>query len=171
MKNYYSLFKIIPSSFKPVGIIVFCLSILIAFIQRFLEVLVFQDFSLKYTQLLCMFSLLVLAFTKGKKEDERQQELRLLVSFLGYYTILIFLLVTRVLEIFTYQSFLIEDVVNIVLVYLLLQIIFLEITLRTTLIDKYENYKPLFGVISMIAFILLLYFNSFFWVWGYFDGI
>lgn len=169
--NNYSLFKIFPNYFYLIGIILFIISIIIGCIQKYSALLIYQNFSLKHTQLILMTALVLLIFSNKKTDDERQQQIRLQVSFFGYYGILLFIMVLGVTGILTNHPFSIYDVMNGILVYLLYNVSFIELANRTNIIDKIHSYKPITGIISIFIFFLLLYTNSRFWGWGYFDGV
>lgn len=165
--NYPSLTKIFPDYFRIVGYVFSLFSFSCAIVYKVNSSLFQEVISLRVIQTIFFMSLFFIVASRSKTEDERTTELRMLTTSYGFFAFIFFLIAIEIISLSTNFIFSHRDILDGCLVYLLGQTLLFEIFNRTTLIDKIESNKEIFGFAALILFIFLLFFNKWFWNWTY----
>jgi hypothetical protein len=165
--NYTYIVNSNPSYIRTIGYVLAIISMLVAVVYKIHTELFPEFMSLRIIQTIFFVSLLFIISTKSKKEDERTTELRLVVSAMGFYALLFFLLIIEVFGYLAEFTFPHQSIFDMCLVYLFGGVILFEALNRTSIGDKLASSKEILWFAFAMAFFFLLFLNKWFWAWNY----
>lgn len=165
--NYSSLTRFFPSYFRMIGYLFALISFASAIVYKINSDLFPDTISLRVIQTVFLVSLFFIIASRGKAEDERTTELRMMTTTIGFSMLLFFLIVIEIIGLSTNFIFSHRDILDMCLVYLFGQTLLFEVFNKTTLIDKLESNREIFMGIAAFVFLFLLFFNKWFWEWTY----
>ena len=161
--DYPSLYRLLPSYFKPVGLIVSIFSVSLAIYLKVAEEENVLFMTLRATQLILLISLIIYIMSKEKIEDERIDLLRLEISFSGYAGLLAIIILNEIELIFReeWEAF---DILSYAILFNIYLVVFYELVKRTNFIEWLEKRAFVNSIVNVVFIYTLVRFLK--WLWG-----
>ena len=175
--NYTYIFKPIPYPFKLIGYALGIAAIGVAITEKLSLNVLPESIKIGLVQATFLVALFLIMMSKGKIEDERSWELRLVVSSYGFYLIFFFLIAIVFVELLTSTIIPSERIYAMALIYMEIVVLIHEVFSRTAILNfmqlnkKYLRYYFALAAIPLpFAFFGLLKLNRWIWAWETLGG-